>query len=120
MPKQTLAGSLEEQCEFLYAMAQEKIAQGNFTGAVYALKEIVKYVPTYRDAASLLAEAKRQKSTQTTLLIAAFVGAALFIGIGTFLQISNDLLFLLLALTGALIGFGVGNFIRSFQSRANT
>jgi len=119
MPKQTLPGTLEEQCDFLYNMAQEKMAQGNFTGATYALKEIVKHVPNYRDAAVLLVEAKRHKATQTTLLLAAFVGAALFIGVGTFLQIGNDLLFLLLAVVGAVVGFGIGNFVRSFQGRVH-
>ncbi len=119
MPKQTLTGTLEEQCEFLYNMAQEKLAQGNFTGAVHLLKEIVKHAPQYRDAAGLLVEAKRKKSTQTTLLVAAFGGAALFIGVGTWLEVRNDFIFLLLAVVGGLVGFGAGNFLRSFQNRAN-
>ena len=110
MPKQTLTGTLDEQCEFLYNMAQEKIAQGNFTGAVHTLREIQKHAPQYRDVAILLTEAKRQKSAQSLLLVAAFLGAALFVGIGTFLKLPNDFLFLLLAVVGAVIGFGVGNF----------
>ncbi len=118
MAKQVLKGTLEEQCEFLYNVAQGKIAEGNFTGAAYALKEVVKYAPHYRDAATLLIEAKRQKSKQTLLLVTGFVGAALFIAVGTILKVSNDLLFLLLAFVGAIVGFGVGNFIQSFQTRA--
>ena len=74
MAKQVLAGTLEDQCEFLYILAQEKMAQGNFTGATYALKEIVKHKPDYRDAATLLAEAKRQKSKQSGLLLSGFLG----------------------------------------------
>ena len=119
MPKQTLTGTLDEQCEFLYNMAQEKMAQGNFTGAVHLLKEIIKHAPQYRDAASLLVEAKRKKSIQTTLLVAAFVGAALFIGIGTRLEVRNDFVFLILAVVGAIVGFGAGNFLHSFQNSAN-
>jgi len=110
MPKQTLTGTLEEQCEFLYNMAQEKMTQGNFTGAVHTLQEIRKHAPNYRDVTALLAEAKRQKSAQSLLLVAAFLGAALFVGVGTFLKLPNDFLLLLLAVVGAVIGFGVGNF----------
>ncbi|HMN31708.1 MAG TPA: hypothetical protein PKE45_26400, partial [Caldilineaceae bacterium] len=54
MPKQLLTGTLEEQCEFLYTMAVEKMAQGNYTGAVHALKEVVKHAPDFRDAQALL------------------------------------------------------------------
>jgi hypothetical protein len=119
VPKQTLTGTLEEQCEFLYNLAQEKMAQGNFTGATHALQEVLKHAPDYRDAATLLIEAKRQKSTQSVLLVTAFVGAALFIAIGTILKVSNDFLLLLLAVVGAIAGFGVGNFIQSFHTRAS-
>lgn len=71
MPKQTLTGTLEEQCEFLYQLAQEKMAQGNYTGAVHALQEVTKHAPTFRDAAALLREAKQKKSGAST---AAFYG----------------------------------------------
>lgn len=117
MAKQTLTGTLEEQCEFLYALAQEKLAQGNYTGAAYALKEVVKHKPHYRDAETLLAEAKRQKSKQSVLLISGFLGAVLFIGTGTIVKVPNDFVFLLLAVAGAIIGFSVGNFIQNFQTR---
>ena len=66
MAKQALSGSLEEQCEFLYTLAVEKMGDGNYTGAVHALKEIVKYAPDYRDSAELLAEAKRRKPTDSS------------------------------------------------------
>ena len=108
MAKQVLAGTLEEQCEFLYNMAQEKLAQENFTGAYHALKEVVKHSPNFRDAALLLAQAKQKKSRQSKLVILGFVGAALFVGIGTFWQVSNDLILLALALTGAVVGYRVG------------
>ena len=110
MPKQTLTGTLEEQCEFLYSLAQEKMQQGNFTGAVHTFQEVAKHFPHYREVDRLLAEAKQQKSAQSLLLITAFVGAALFVGIGTFIKIPNDFVFLLLAVVGAVVGFGIGNF----------
>jgi hypothetical protein len=92
--------------------------QGNYTGAVHALEEIVKYAPGYRDAAALLQEAKRRKADHATLLFAALAGAALGVAAGTLLQVGNDLIFLVLALGGALIGYLAGNGMRSFRRRA--
>ncbi|MEZ4870283.1 MAG: hypothetical protein R3C14_53630 [Caldilineaceae bacterium] len=111
MPKQELTGTLDEQCDFLYKMAQEKMAQGNFTGAVHALKEVVKYAPDFRDASRLLQEAQRKKKAQSRLLLISLLGAAIFVGVGTWLQVTSDWLFLAFALVGALLGFGVGNLL---------
>ena len=113
MPKQLLSGTLEEQCEFLYNLADEKIRQGNYTGAVHALREIVKHKPDYRDAAALLADVKRRKSAQTRRLWGGFIGAALGVGVGTLLQVQNDLVLLALAAAGVLTGYRVGNWILS-------
>jgi hypothetical protein len=113
MRKQKLTGSLEEQSEFLYNLALEKMGQGNYTGAFHALKEVVKYNPDYRDAQRLLDEVKQRKRTQTRLLMAAFLGAAFFVGIGTVLGVSNDLVFLAFALVGALVGYFTGNLLLS-------
>ena len=118
MPKQLLTGSLEEQCQFLYNLALEKIQQGNYTGAVHALKEIVKYKPDFLDAADLLREAKRRKSEQSQLLWFAFAGAALFVLMGTILQVGNDFLFLGLIAVGGLLGFLTGNLVRSLRRPA--
>lgn len=115
MPKEILTGPLEEQCAFLYEMAKEKMAEGNYTGAVHALKEIAKHKPDYRDVAQLLAESKAKKSQQSRLVISGFLGAIVFIGVGTTLQLSNDLLFLALALVGAVVGYVAGLFL--FQSK---
>ena len=115
MAKQTLSGSLEEQCEFLYDLAVEKMGDGNYTGAVHALKEIVKYAPDYRDSAELLVEAKQRKTAQTSLIVCALVGSAVFIGIGTLMQVQSDFVFLLLALTGGLAGYAGGNVINSMR-----
>jgi hypothetical protein len=115
MPKQLLTGTLDEQCQFLYDLALEKMQQGNFTGAVHALNEIVKYNPDFRDVGALLAEAKRRKAEQSQLLWFVFGGAALFVFIGTMLQLGNDILFLGLIAVGALLGFFVGNLVRSLR-----
>lgn len=117
MPKQTLTGSLDEQCEFLYTLAIEKMGQGNYTGAVHALQEIIKYKPDYRDVVQLLAEAKARKSEQTFLLLSAVVGAVIAVGIGGMIGVPNDLIFLVVVVIGALVGYGAGNFIQSFRHR---
>jgi hypothetical protein len=119
MPKQLLTGSLDDQCEFLYALALEKMQQGNYTGAVHALKEIVKYKPDFRDASAVLADAKRRKAEQGQLLWFAFGGAAVFVLFGTMLQVGNDFLFLALIAAGALVGFLVGNLVRSLFRPTN-
>ncbi len=115
MPKQLLTGTLDEQSEFLYHLALEKMQQGNFTGAVHALKEVVKHNPSFRDAGAVLAEAKRRKSEQNQLLWFVFGGAGLFVFLGTMLQLGNDFLFLGLIAVGALIGFLLGNLVRSLR-----
>lgn len=115
MPKQLLTGTLDEQCEFLYDLALEKMKEGNFTGAIHALQEIVKYNPGFRDAKALLTDAKRRKSEQSQLLWFAFGGAALFVFIGTMIQLTNDLLFFGLIVVGALLGFFMGNLVRSLR-----
>ena len=120
MHKQLLTGTLDEQCEFLYNLALEKMQQGNFTGAEHALKEIVKHNPDFRDAGVLLADAKRRKAEQSQLLWFAFGGAALFVLLGTTMQLGNDLLFLGLIAVGAILGFLVGNFVQSWRRDTKT
>lgn len=117
MPKQLLSGTLDEQCAFLYDLAQQKMAQGNFTGAAHALEEIVKHAPDYRDAARLLGDVKRRKREQALLVLISFAGASLFIAAGTLWEVPNDLWFLGLAVTGALLGFLIGSALFSRRSR---
>jgi hypothetical protein len=119
MPKQLLSGTLDEQCEFLYDLALEKMQQGNFTGAVHALKEVVKHNPGFRDADAMLAEAKQRKSEQNQLLWFGFGGAVLFVFIGTILRLGNDFLFLGLIVVGVLVGFLAGNLWRFLRRPTN-
>lgn len=108
MPKQMLSGSLDEQCEFLYDLALDKMQHGSYTGAIHALREIVKYAPDYRDAAHLLEEARQRQAETRRLILYAFLGGTLLIGVGTFMQVRNDLVLLALALAGAAVGYLAG------------
>ncbi|MBI1296359.1 hypothetical protein GC175_15505 [bacterium] len=116
MPKQLLTGSLEKQCEFLYGLAQEKMQVGNYTGAVHALQEIVQHAPDYADAAELLAIAKRRKTDQRNRLFFSLLGAVIFVGIGSFSQIANDLWLFALAFLGLLVGYGTANLLSSLRT----
>lgn len=117
MPKQILHGTLDEQCEVLFTLAQEKMTQGNFTGAVHALKEIVKHNPTYPDAKGLLVEAKKRQSEQRFLLFCGLGGAALGIAGASVANFSNDLWMLAAAGVGLVAGYGIGNLVISFRRR---
>jgi hypothetical protein len=119
MRTEKLTGTLEEQCAFLYQLAQQKMAEGNFTGAAHVLQEIVKHKPTYKDAAQLLATVQQRKREQRNLLVLALIGAALFVGVGTIAQVSNDLIFILLAVIGAVVGFGVGSLFVGRQQQSH-
>lgn len=109
MPKQLLTGTLEEQCAFLYDLAQQKMKAGNYTGAIHALAEILKYKPDYPGAAEMLHAARQGKRSVNLLLAFSFGGAILAIFLGTLWGLPNDFWFLLLALTGAVLGFLLGS-----------
>ena len=111
MARKQLTGTLEEQCRFLYQLAQEKMASGNYTGAAYALKEIVKYRPDYEDASRLLAIVRRRKKEQTIRIVISLVGAIIAIGIGSAIGVHNDLWFFALAFVGLLLGYGAASLI---------
>ena len=108
----------------------EKLFQAAPTGALSALyelhaafvKEGLKGFAAYKIHLDIVrrigrAEAKRRKSEHTSLLIYAFGGAALFVGIGTLIQAGNDLILLALALVGLLLGYFVGNLIQSWNAK---
>jgi hypothetical protein len=113
--KQLLTGTLDEQCEFLYNMAIEKMEVGNYTGAVYALREVVAHNPGFKDATALLAFVEERKFDQTFLLASAGIGAVVGVALYSWLQPGNDLLLWVYGLGGLFGGYGLGNLIRSFQ-----
>ena len=119
--KQLLTGTLDEQCEFLYNMAIEKMEVGNYTGAVYALREVVAHNPGFKDATALLAFVEERKFDQTFLLASAGIGVVAGVALYSWLQPGNDLLLWVYGLGGLFSGYGLGNLIRSFQrSRQGT
>jgi hypothetical protein len=120
MPKKMLTGTLEEQCAFLYKLAQEKMEAGNFTGALHALKEIEKHAPDYPGSAELLAQAKSGKREQSLLIWCGFAGAIGLIFFGTLWNVPNDLWFLGLALSGAVLGYLLGRAILGISRRGRT
>ncbi len=111
MAKKLLTGTLEEQCSFLYELAEEKMASGNYTGAVYALKEIVKYRPDYQDAARLLKIARAEKRKQRNRIVISLLGAVVAIGIGSSIGLPNDLWLFGIAFAGLLVGYGAANLL---------
>lgn len=113
MPKQMLSGTLDEQCAFLYDLGRQKMDEGNYTGAVYAFREIVKYAPDYRDTAELLEIARNRKREQRFLMVSSMIGAVVLVGVGSMLNLGNDLYLLAFALAGTLAGYIAGNFINS-------
>ncbi len=117
MPKKLLTGTLDEQCAFLYNVAQEKMAVGNFTGAIHALKEIVAHAPAYPGAQALLVQAQQSKREHSLLLWCSFAGAVVAVFFGTTWQLPNDLWLLVLALAGAGVGFLVGNGVTLLMKR---
>jgi len=115
MPKEYLTGSLEEQCDFLYDMAIEKMQQGNFIGAAHVLKEVVKYQPDFKDAQALLAIAKQRRSEQRWLLIISLIGLAGGVFVGSVRSVANDFWLLLYAGVGLLVGYAIGNVLNSLR-----
>jgi len=120
MPKQMLSGSLDEQCDFLYDLGVEKLAQGNYTGAVHAFREIVNHAPGFRDADKLLAIAQQRKSEQRFLIVSAVIGGVVLVGVGSVLQLRNDLFLLAFALLGTLIGYFVGAYFNYRRHAKNS
>ncbi len=118
MSKQLLTGTLDEQCDYLIQVAQEKMNEGNFTGAYHALKEVVKHAPDRAEAVVLMAFAKERKSEQTRLLVLSLIGAIIFVGIGSVAGLSSDLWLLALGFVGLLVGYGIGNFLNSLRRTA--
>jgi hypothetical protein len=120
MPKQVLSGTVDEQCLFLYDLAKTKMAEGNYTGAVHALREVVKHRPKFRDAAALLTEAKQKKNEHRNLALMGFAGAVVFIGLGRLFEAPSDWVFLALAVIGAVVGFLLGQTFLLRRTRSNS
>ena len=118
MPKLALTGTLDEQCDFLYELALDKMKEGNYTGAYHALKEVVHHRPDDSAAAEALALAVFKKTEQRGLLLWSITGGAIFLGIGTWFGVTNDLLFIGLTVIGVLVGYALANLFNSYRQRS--
>lgn len=118
MPKELLSGTLDEQCDFLYELALDKMKDGNYTGAFHALKEVVNHRPDDSAAVEALAMAKFKKAEQRNLLLWSISGGVVFSGIGTWLELPNDFLFIGLVVVGVLLGYLLANLINSYRQRS--
>ena len=112
MARQELQGTLEEQCEFLYGLAVEKMQAGNFSGAVYALKELHRHDPGYRDVARLLATVKIRKARQRNLILAGVAGGALAVSIANLLGVTADLWLIAAAAAGLVCTYALAMVLR--------
>lgn len=117
MPREQLTGTLDEQCDFLYELALDKMKDGNYTGAFHALKEVVAHRPDDSAAVEALSLAKFKKAEQRNLLTWSISGGIVFLGIGTWLGIGNDLLFIGLTVIGVLVGYALANLFNSYRKR---
>ena len=112
MARQELQGTLEEQCEFLYGLAVEKMQAGNFSGTVYALKELHRHDPGYRDVARLLATVKIRKARQRNLILAGVAGGALAVSIANLLGVTADLWLIAAAAAGLVCTYALATMLR--------
>lgn len=105
MVRKMLEGTMEEQCEFLYTLALDKMKTGNFTGALYALREVAKHDPGYRDVASLLAQARRRKAEQRSLILVGLGTGVLFAIAARAAGLTHDLGLMASGLAGLVCGY---------------
>ncbi|MDE0672097.1 MAG: hypothetical protein OXH72_10190 [Caldilineaceae bacterium] len=112
MARQELQGTLEEQCEFLYGLAVEKMQAGNFSGAVYALKELHRHNPGYRDVARLLAEVKIRKTRQRNLILTGLAGGTLSASMAHLLGVASDLWLIAAAAAGLVCTYVLATVFR--------
>jgi hypothetical protein len=108
MRKVKLEGTLEEQADQLYEMAQDRMQRGAYTGAVYCLEEINKHLPDYRDVPILLDQAKAAKREQMILLLSSLAGAIVLISVTRRLGITHELASLAIGALGMVLGWFVG------------
>ncbi len=108
MTKKMLEGTLDEQCAFLYDLALSKMKTGNYTGALYALKEVARHRPNYRDVSSLLVHLQKRKRDQRRLILVGLCSGILLATLTLAAGVTNDLLVVgagVLGLVGGYVGY---------------
>lgn len=105
MARKMLQGSLESQCAFLYDLALDKMKTGNFAGALYALQEVARHNPEYRDVAALVEELRHRKAEQRRLILIGLASGVLFAGVALALGVTHDLIVILAGAVGLACGY---------------
>ncbi len=110
MAKQLLEGTLDEQCTFLYDLALSKMQTGNYTGALYALREVARHQPEYRDVAVLLVRLQEYKREQRRMILVGLGGGVLCAVGALAVGVTHDLVIIgvsMVGLVGGYIGYTV-------------
>jgi hypothetical protein len=105
MPKQHLTGTLEQQLAAVYAIIEQRMAEGKYSGAVHYAKEIIKVDPNYRDIQHLFQQARQARRQQTLTLIASLLVAIVGVAIASAAGFDNDWQMLLAGFLGLLLGY---------------
>lgn len=111
--KQQLQGTIEEQCAFLYDLAQDKMKAGNFAGALYALKEVARHKPDYRDVQTLLPQLRQRKAEQRRLILIGLGSGIAFASGALAAGVDNDLWVMACGLAGLVCGYGGYSLLKS-------
>lgn len=101
----TLTGTPEEQADQLYALAEEAMSEGRYSGAYLYWSEIEKALPGYRDVPQRLARANLARREQRFLLMGALVGAVILVALARLLGAQRELVLFAAAVLGLLAGW---------------
>lgn len=112
-----LTGTPEEQADQLYAMAEEAMAEGRYSGAYRYWLEIDKVLPNYRDVPERLVEANLARREQRFLIMGALAGAVVLLFLARLLGAENELVLLGSAVLGLLVGWFISLLVFSTMVR---
>lgn len=112
-----LTGTPEEQADQLYAMAEEAMSQGRYSGAYRYWLEIEKVLPGYRDVPDRLAEANLARREQRFLIMGALLGAVVLLFVARLLGAQSELVLFAAAILGLLVGWLVSLLVFSAMMR---
>jgi len=109
MPKAQLTGTLEEQLATVYALVEQRMAEGKYSGAAHYAKEIIRVAPDYGDIQELYRKAQIARREQNLTLTFSLLAAILVVALSRQAGLRQDWQSLLLAVAGLLIGFVLVN-----------
>ncbi|NUQ36704.1 MAG: hypothetical protein HUU23_02690 [Caldilineales bacterium] len=109
MAKAQLSGSLEEQLATVYALVEQRMAEGRYSGAVHYAKEILRVAPDYGNIQEIYHQARIARREQTLTLLFSLLAAILAIALSRAAGLRQDWQSLLLAFVGLVLGFLLAN-----------